>query len=150
STCRLHRRQSLVGVLERRQHLEAILCSAGQHYLVVGEFKAVIPDNHQPGPHAEETSDRQNYVWLLAVARHQEIVNLANRLVGIIDDAAADDLGSPITGCHLLHIDFTNLYRLWNALRICVCGENGNAKHSRTHEQSCLLHEYSPWPLPAV
>ena len=70
------------------------------------------------GAHAQKTTDRQNGVWLLAVARHKKFVNLTDRFVRIVDDAATDDLGCPIAGCHLLHIDFGDLYRLCNALRI--------------------------------
>src|SRR5664280_615113 len=145
-SCHRHRGQSLLRVLERRQHLKPVLCPARQHNLVVGEFEAVVTDNHQPGAHAQETTDRQNGVWLLAVACHQQVVNLADRLVRTVDDAATDDLRRPIAGCHLLYIDFGNLYRLWNALRICVCGEKHHANYCSARKKHCFLHDYSPWP----
>jgi hypothetical protein len=50
-------------------------------------------------------------------------VNLADRFVRIIDDTAPNDLGCPVTGRHLLHIDLGDLYRPWNAMRIYVCGK---------------------------
>jgi hypothetical protein len=37
-------------------------------------------------------ADRQHGIWLLAVAADEEVVNLANGFVGIVDDAAANDL----------------------------------------------------------
>jgi hypothetical protein len=48
--------------------------------------------------HVQETTDRQNSAWLLAVACHQEVVNLADSFVCVVKDAATDDLGRPIAG----------------------------------------------------
>ena len=73
--------ERLLGVFERRQHLEPILCPARQHDLVVLELEAVVTDDHHVGAHAQETTDREHDIWLLAVTRHKEVVNLADRLV---------------------------------------------------------------------
>jgi hypothetical protein len=88
--------QSPFRVLESRQHPKSVLCPTRQHNLVVGgEFQAVVPDDHKMSAHAKESTDRQNSVWLLAVACHKEVVNLADRFVRTIEDAATDDLGRP-------------------------------------------------------
>jgi hypothetical protein len=39
------------------------------------------------GAHTQKASDRQNHVRLLAVACHQQVVNLADRFVRIVGDA---------------------------------------------------------------
>src|SRR4029078_5240745 len=124
--------------------LKPVLCPARQHNLVVSELEAVVTNNHQVRAHAQETTDRQNSVWLLAVACHQEVVNLADSFVCVVKAASTDELGRPKDGRHLLHIDLGNLYRLWNALCVCVCGEKAHANHCSTGNQHYLLHDYSP------
>jgi hypothetical protein len=42
--------------------------------------------------HAQEAADREYGIRLLAVGADEEVVNLADRFVGIVDNAAADDL----------------------------------------------------------
>src|ERR1700726_1903454 len=121
--------ERLLGVFERRQHLEPVLCPARQHDLVVLELEAVVTDDHHVGAHAEESTDREHYIRLLAVTRHQEVVNLADRFVRTVEDAVTDDLGRPIAGRHLLHIDLGDLYRLWNALRSRGARQKGYAHH---------------------
>src|SRR6185436_19773908 len=49
-----HLEQSLLRVLERRQHLKPVLCPAGQHNLVVSELEAVVTDDHHVGAHAQK------------------------------------------------------------------------------------------------
>ena len=53
----VHRGQSLLRVLERRQRLKPVLCPARQHNLVVGELEAVVTDNHHVGAHAQEATN---------------------------------------------------------------------------------------------
>jgi hypothetical protein len=47
-------------------------------------------------------------------------------------------LGRPIARRHLLHIDLGNLYHLWNALCVRVCGEKSHAQ-SLQHWEATLF-----------
>src|SRR6201984_941106 len=74
-----------------------------------GEFQRLVRNDNQESAHAQEATDRQNGIWLLAVRAHQEVVNLTDGFVGIVDDATANDLGRAIAGRQLLHIDLDEL-----------------------------------------
>src|ERR1700737_5429831 len=79
-------------------------------------------------------TDRTAYGSLPSrVTRRSSILPI--RFVRFVEDAATDDLGRPIAGRHLLHIDLGDLYRLWNALCFCVCGENAHANHCSAGKQ---------------
>jgi chaperonin GroEL len=93
--------------------------------------------------HAKESTDRQNGVRLLAVACHKEVVNLADRLVRTIEDAATDDLGRPVAGRHLLHINLGDIYCLRDPLCICRCDDKGRANQGCTGKQHSVLHGHS-------
>src|ERR1039457_128812 len=45
---------------------------------------------------------------------------------------------------------FGNLYRLCNALRVCVCGEKTHSNYHSTSKQHCLLHHRSPSQVSAL
>src|ERR1700742_101156 len=107
-----HYGQSLLRVLERWQHLKPVLCAAWQHNLVVREFEIIIRNDNQSGAHTQEATDRQNGVWILAITRHKEVVDLADRFIRLVDDAGTDNLGRPIAGRDLLHIDLCDFYCL--------------------------------------
>jgi len=62
------------------------------------------------GANTQETTDGQNGIGLLAIPRHKEVINLPDRFIPVVDDAAADDLGRSIASRHLLQIDFCYLY----------------------------------------
>ena len=64
---------------------------------------------------------------MAAFAADEEVVNRADGFVGIVDDAAANDLGRAIAGRQLLHIDFDELYRLRRALCSGGAGKKGDA-----------------------
>jgi len=104
----------------------------GSTILLSAKVRLIVTDDHQVGAHAQKAADRQNRVWLLAVACYKEIVNLADRFFRIVDDATTDDFGRPIAVGHLLHIDLGDLYRLWNALCFNGCSEPIIAAPART------------------
>src|SRR5689334_14255192 len=58
---------SSCSVLELWQHLEPFLGAARQYHLVVGEFQRIVGDDNQASAHAQEATDRQYDVRLLAV-----------------------------------------------------------------------------------
>src|SRR5246127_4286443 len=82
----------LACVLELRQHFEAFFWAAGQHELFVDKLQTVVRNRHQVATHAEKAADREHGIWILSIGAHEEVVNLANGFVGIIGNAAADDL----------------------------------------------------------
>src|SRR3984893_584322 len=121
-------------VFELWQDFEPFLGAARQCHLFVGESQRLVRDDNQASAHAQEAADRQHCIWLLAVAADEEGVARTDGFVGIVDDAAANDLGRAITGRQLLHIDFDEFYRLRRALCSGAAGENRDADDCRTGE----------------
>ena len=126
--------RSLRCVLELWQHFEPFLGAAGEQYLLFAELQRVVRDNNQVSAHAQEASDREYGIWLLAVDANEEVVNLTDKFVGIVDDAATNDFGCAIAGRQLLHIDLGQLYRLRRDLRFCAAREKDDADYYCTGE----------------
>jgi hypothetical protein len=46
--------------------------------------------------HAEKAADGQHGIWILSIGAHEEVVDLTDRFVALVGNAAADDLGRAI------------------------------------------------------
>src|SRR5450759_2656828 len=89
-------RRLLRCVLELWQHFEPFLGAAREHHFFFGELQRTVRDDNQVSAHAQEATDREHGIWLLAVGAHEEVVNLTDGFVGIVDDASTNDFGRAI------------------------------------------------------
>ena len=48
--------------------------------------------------HAEKTAYREHGIGILSIGAHEEVVDLPDGFVGVVGNAAADDLGRAIAG----------------------------------------------------
>src|ERR1700732_2792187 len=104
--------------------------------------------------HAQEAADREYGIRLLAVGADEEVVNLADRFVGIVDNAAADDLRRAIASRQRFHINLDEFDRLLRSLRSGGPGEKGDANRRCACESHGYLHSLSslarcPYPVSA-
>src|SRR6185312_822940 len=135
---------SLGRIFEFRQRSERVLCAARQHHLVVDELQAVVRDNDQVAPHAQETADRQHGKGCLAVRTHEKIVDLPDAFVGIVYDIAPSDLGRTIARGQGLDVYLGNRDRLRRALRQRGAGDQSYTYHCRARQRYCFDHRWPP------
>src|SRR5512132_2017067 len=111
-------------ILELGQRLERVLRTTRQHHSVAGDLQAAEWHDDQMLAHAEEAAHRQHGEQNLIARLDEEIVHVADLLVGVVDDGAADDLRRAISRRQFLDID-----SLDNRLRR-ACAQTGPANRT--------------------
>jgi hypothetical protein len=93
-------------VAEFRERLQAIFrrTRKNESRVIAGWLKIIISHGHESGAYPEEATNGNNRDQLM-IRRHNEVVDLADRIFVRVYDITFDDLSSAQASSHLLHID---------------------------------------------